>query len=110
MHEMQHKPEEQDASMQPIYPISALQKKQAEVKRAAQNDVVRITENGAGAYVFCSEEVFENEIRKAVSQAVFEARVVDVIERGRADIAAGRYVAGSDEAWAEIERRAAQHD
>ena len=45
--------------MDAIYPVTALQKQQGEVKKAAQAGIVRITENGKGAYVFCSEEVFE---------------------------------------------------
>ena len=35
--------------MEPIYPITALQKKPAEVKAAAAEGIVRITENGMGA-------------------------------------------------------------
>ena len=45
--------------MDAIYPVTALQKQQGEVKKAAQAGIVRITENGKGAYVFCSEDVFE---------------------------------------------------
>lgn len=100
---------EKNMSMEPIYPITALQKKTAEVKAAAQEDVVRITENGAGAYIFATEEVYEQKIQEAVEEAVYIARIADAIERGRADIAAGRYIEGSDAAWAEIERRAAAY-
>lgn len=38
-----------DAVMDPVYPVSALQKRQGEVKKAAQEHIVRITENGVGA-------------------------------------------------------------
>ena len=95
-------------TLDPIYPITALQKKTADVKEAAQRDVVRITENGAGAYVFASEEVFEARIREEVEQAVEEAILAYAIERGRADIAAGRFRVG-DDAWDEVERRAGAH-
>ena len=96
-------------SMEPIFPITALQKKTAEVKQAAQADLVRITENGSAAYVFASEEVFEQRIREAAQEAVEIALIADGIEKGRADIAAGRYIEGVDEAWEDIERRAAEY-
>ena len=93
-------------TLEPIYPITALQKKTAEVKEAARQNVIRITENGVGAYVFASEEVFERSMREAAERAVEEALLSGVIERGRADIAAGKYLVG-DAAWDEVERRAA---
>ena len=49
-----------------VYPISALQKNQREVREAAKSKLLRITENGASAYVFCSEEVLEQTIERAV--------------------------------------------
>lgn len=94
-----------DFAMSPIFPISALQKKQREVKEAAKDDVVRITENGVGAYVFCSEGVFERALSRAAEDAAYEARVDATIQRGREDIAAGRFVEGTAAARAEVERR-----
>lgn len=96
-------------AMQPIYPITALQKKQSEVKAAAARDVVRITENGVGAYVFCSEKVFERALQEAADAAVYEAQLASAIERGRADVAAGRVVCGTEAARAALDRRRA-HD
>ena len=93
-------------ALEPIYPITALQKNTAEVKEAARRDVIRITENGVGAYVFASEEVFERSVREAADRAVEEALLSGAIERGRADIAAGKFLVG-DAAWDEVERRAA---
>ncbi len=95
-------------TLDPIYPITALQKKTAEVKEAARHDVIRITENGVGAYVFTSEEVYERRIREAAEQAVEEALLAHAIERGRADIEAGRFLVGND-AWDAIERCATAH-
>ncbi len=95
-------------TLNPIYPVTALQKKTAEVKEAARHDIVRITENGVGAFIFASEEMFEKRIREAVEQAVEDALIAGVIERGRADIAEGRYIVG-DAAWEEIEKRATSH-
>lgn len=94
-----------DLTMNPIFPISALQKKQREVKEAARSGVVRITENGVGAYVFCTEEAFTRALSEAAEEAAYEARMEAVILRGRADIAAGRFVEGTDAARAEVERR-----
>ena len=95
-------------TLDPIYPITALQKKTAEVKEAARHDVIRITENGIGAFVFASEEVYEKQLREAASAAAEEALISQAIERGRADIASGRFIVGVD-AWDEIEKRAASH-
>ena len=94
-----------ELSMNPIFPISALQKKQREVKEAAKDDVVRITENGSGAYIFCTEETFKRALAEAAEDAAYEARMEAAILRGRADIAAGRFVEGTDAARAEVERR-----
>lgn len=94
-----------ELTMSPIFPISALQKRQREVKDAAKNDVVRITENGMGAYVFCTEEAFRRALAEAAEEAAYEARMEAVILRGRADIAAGRLIEGTDAARAEVERR-----
>ena len=91
--------------LEPIYPISALQKKQGEIKSAAQESIVRITENGVGAYVFCSERLFREKLAEAAEAAAYEARMAAAIERGRADIAAGRSYIGMETALAEIERR-----
>ncbi len=80
--------------MDAIYSATALRDKPKEVKRAAQEGLVRITENGTGAYVFCSEEVYRREIEAAREQAFYEYRVADAIERGTRDIKNGDYVVG----------------
>lgn len=92
--------------MEPIFPVTALQKKQGEVKEAARKGIVRITENGAGAFVFCSEEVYEQRMREVAQEAASEARMASIVERGFADIAAGRVYHGTEAAFAEIEKRA----
>jgi len=93
--------------MHKIYSSTALRDNQREVKQAACEDVVRITENGCGAYVFCSEEVFERELRKAAEEALFQAEVAAAVERGRADISAGRCVEGIEAARAAVQARRA---
>ena len=42
--------------MEAIYPFSALKTNQREVKNAALEGVVHVTENGRGAFVFKEEE------------------------------------------------------
>ena len=87
--------------MDAIYSATALRDHPREVKQAARERLVRITENGNGAYVFCSEEVFQREVDDAVERALYAQRVSDAIDR-RADIAAGRYVEGIEAAKAAV--------
>jgi predicted transcriptional regulator len=68
---------------------------------------VRITENGRGAYVFCSEEVFQQVVDDAVERALCMQRFSDAIDRGRADISAGRYVDDIEAAKAAVADRRA---
>lgn len=56
--------------MDAIYSVTALRDHPREVKQAARERLVRITENGNGAYVFCSEEVFQREVDDAVERAL----------------------------------------
>lgn len=93
--------------MDVIYSSTALRDRQREVKEAAQDHLVRITENGQGAYVFCSEEVFEREVDDAVERALYAQRVVDAVAAGREAIAAGDCVVGLEAAREEAARRRA---
>ena len=88
--------------MDAIYSATALRDHPREVKQAARERLVRITENGNGAYVFCSEEVFQREVDDAVERALYAQRVYDAIDRGRADIAAGQYGEGLEAAQAAL--------
>lgn len=78
--------------------MTTLQRNPSQVKDAAKNSVVRITEQGVGAYVFCSEEAFDKRIAQEREDAAFEARLAEAVGRGVADIEAGRYVTSVDEA------------
>lgn len=93
--------------MDAIYSATALRDHSREVKQAARERLVRITENGRGAYVFCSEEVFQQVVDDAVERALYAQRVSDAIGRGRADISAGRYVDGIEAAKAVVADRRA---
>lgn len=85
--------------------MTTLQKNPSEVKKQAQHDLVRITEQGGTGYIFCSEEAFERRIEKEREEAAYEARLVDAVGRGIADVEAGRYVTSIEEAFEEAGRR-----
>ena len=80
--------------------MTTLQRNPSVVKQAAHEDVVRVTEQGAPAYVFCSEEVFEERIARERADAAYEALMLDAVGRGIADIEAGRYYTSVEEAFA----------
>lgn len=94
--------------MEAIFPITALSKQQQEVKDAAREDVVRITEHGAAAWVFASEEAFERRVQRAVDDALYEAQLEATVARGMKDAEQGRIVVGTEaaKAWLERSRRA----
>lgn len=95
--------------MEPIYSMTTLQRNPSEVKRAAREGVVRVTEQGAPAYVFCSEQAFEDRIARERADAAYEARLLDAVGRGLADIDVGRYVTSIDEAFARAENPRPRH-
>lgn len=81
--------------MEPIFPITALTKQQSEVKEAAENEIVRITEHGAAAWIFASEEAFEQYVDAAVADALYEAQLQWIIQRGMEDYTEGRVTKGT---------------
>lgn len=72
--------------MEPIYSMTTLQRNPSQVKSAARDNVVRVTERGTGSYVFCGEEVFEERIAREREDAAYEARLFESVGRGVADI------------------------
>jgi hypothetical protein len=76
---------------QVIYSSTALASKQREVKDAAREGIVHITENGNGAFVFCSEEVFASEPERVREAARYEAELGYTLRRAAKDVAAGHY-------------------
>lgn len=91
--------------MDKVYSSTALKERQGEVKAAAREGLVRITENGSGAFVFCSDEVFQREIDDAVERALYAARVGEAVLRGRVAAREGRVVEGIEAARAEVAKR-----
>ena len=88
--------------MEAIFPISALQKEQKEVKEAARKGIVRITEQGRAAFVFASEEALEKRIQEERRQAVYEAKLEEIITAGRADIQTGRFYTDAEKLFADL--------
>lgn len=74
-----------------IYSSTALATRQREVKDVADHQVVYITENGNGAYVFCSEEVFDRELTRAREEARYEAEMQTVLRQARHQLDSGEY-------------------
>lgn len=91
--------------MDTIYSSVALRDHQREVKDAAREGVVRITENGRGAFVFCSEDVYLRELRRAADEAVYAERMANAVREGRDDVSRGRIVVGAEEAMLRIRAR-----
>ena len=85
-----------------IYSSTALANRQREVKDVADQQVVYITENGNGAYIFCSEDIFERELQQAREEARYEAEMEYVIRRGLQDIENGRYTTDVQEFVADM--------
>ena len=77
-------------NQQYIYSSTALASKQREVKDAASRGIVHITENGNGAFVFCSEEIFAAEIERAREEALYEAAALYALRRAREEVSEGK--------------------
>ena len=80
--------------------MTTLQRSPSKVKQAALNDIVRITEQGSGGYVFASEKAFADYVARQREDAVAEARITDSIDRGISDIDDGHFVTDLDIAFA----------
>ena len=93
--------------MPAIYPSTALKNEQKTIKAIADNEIVYITENGRGKYLFMSQEVHDREIAEAVEEALYEFRMAEALRASRADYAAGRYYSSRDDLKAAVERKRA---
>jgi PHD/YefM family antitoxin component YafN of YafNO toxin-antitoxin module len=82
--------------MTAIYSSAALKTRQREIKDIARNNVVHITENGNAAFVFMSEELFEQQLNKAAEEAALTERMRACILNGRDDVREGHCVEGID--------------
>lgn len=96
--------------MEPIFPITALTKQQGEVKEAAEKEVVRITEHGAAAWIFASEEAFEKYVCDAVAEALYEAQLAWIAQRGFSDFENGNVIRGTENAKKKLAEMRALHE
>ncbi|MGN0286677.1 MAG: hypothetical protein ACI4B6_03330 [Atopobiaceae bacterium] len=78
--------------MEAIFPISALQKDSASVRREAETNLVRLTVDGHGKYVFATEDVLEEYVQNKVDEALYQQRIADALEQAVADEHEGRLV------------------
>lgn len=85
--------------MEPIFSMTNLQRSPGAVKEAAKESLVRITEQGGGSYVFCSEKALQARIAQEREDAAYEARLIEAVGRGIDDIEAGRFTTSIDDAF-----------
>lgn len=95
--------------MTAIYPSTALKNKQREIKSIADVEVVYITENGHGKYVFASEEVIEREKQRAVEEALYEFRMAEALQQSREDFATGNYYESREDLMSAVAAKRAKH-
>lgn len=95
--------------MPAIYPSTALKNNQREIKSIADSEIVYVTENGRGKYVFMSEEVFRKELDEAVAQARYEASVAQALRESRRDFAEGRFYSSREDLMNAVALKRAAH-
>ena len=93
--------------MPAIYPSTALKNEQRAIKAIADEEIVYITENGRGKYLFMSQEVHDREIAEAVEEALYEARMSEALRASRADYEAGRYYTSREDLKTAVESKRA---
>lgn len=95
--------------MPPIYPSTALKNQQREIKAHADEEIVYITENGKGKYLFVSEEVMKHYIQQRIEDALYEQRMQNALERSREDFEQGRFYDSREAMMAAVAERRAEH-
>ena len=88
--------------MTPIFPSTALKNQQREIKKLADTQLVYITENGRGKYVFTSQEVLDQIVADAVEYALYEQRLSDALAESRDDFENGRYYTSRENLMAAV--------
>ncbi len=91
--------------MTSIYPSTALKNQQREIKEKADSEIVHITENGWGKYVFMSEDVLKEVVEEAVEEALYEKRLSDALRESRRDFEEGRFYSSREEMMAAVARK-----
>lgn len=91
--------------MTAIYPSTALKNQQREIKAMANDQIVHITENGWGKYVFMSEGVFKQTVDRAVENALYEKRLADALAASRKDFEEGKFYSSRKDLLAAVEEK-----
>lgn len=95
--------------MPAIHNMTTLQRNPSKVKADAKAKLVYVTGQGGESYVFASDEVFERVIARERADAAYEARLLEAVGRGVADIREGRFTTSIDDAFAHAERLRSAH-
>lgn len=95
--------------MQPVFPSTSLRTNLSAVKQEASRTEAVITDSGGAQYVFVSEQVLADSLRREEEQAAYVERMARSIRRARSGIRQGQSVIGAEAAIAEAERRRASH-
>ena len=93
--------------MTAIYSSAALKTRQREIKDIARRDVVHITENGNAAFVFMSEDLFEEQLNKAAEEAALTERMRACIKASDDCFEQGEYIEGTDAFFSALDERLA---
>ena len=93
--------------MTAIYSSAALKTRQREIKDIARRDVVHITENGNAAFVFISEDLFEEQLNKAAEEAALTERMRACIKASDDCFEQGEYIEGTDAFFSALDERLA---
>ena len=84
----------------PIYSSTTLKTDLKAVKEATQDSYAIVTDGSRGNCLFGAEPCIEDEFAMAAWEEANAERIIEGIERGRADFARGAYVIGTDAAIA----------
>ncbi|WP_373578853.1 hypothetical protein [Parafannyhessea umbonata] len=95
--------------MAAIYSSAALKTRQREIKDVARKDVVHITENGNAAFVFMSEDLFEERLREAAEEAALSERMRACIKASDDCFDQGDCIEGTDTFLKALDERMAAH-
>lgn len=95
--------------MTAIFSSAALKTRQREIKDIARKDVVHITENGNAAFVFMSEELFEERVSRAAEEAALAERMRACIKASDDCFDNGQYIEGTDAFLGALDERLASH-
>jgi PHD/YefM family antitoxin component YafN of YafNO toxin-antitoxin module len=95
--------------MTAIFSSAALKTRQREIKDIARKDVVHITENGNAAFVFMSEELFEEQLNKAAEEATLTERMRACIRASDNCFDDDQCIEGTNAFFSALDERLATH-